>query len=546
MSDHHNRHNAGNDDDNPDGGPTPERAAQQRMRAARYWIAVHCPYYMTALFRCPLRTTGHTATVARRPPLAHLGQPGPHQRSDRSPRPPWRLMHVLNHALRGHHRRAQHAVADPFLALAWNVAADCEINDDLLDGLAYRTAELPHNWPAPWKLSWPDSQTAETYYRDLTASDRIDPDHRRGRLDRRPTRRDPPHQQRLRVRRHRHNPPLGTPSRHRHAQRNRSAHAAPDASHKHALDHEQRDPDSVPEGLLRWPHEQISPQVDWRRALAAALRRAAPPPNRRRRLHLDPAPQTPQPAHTRRGDPAACDQPPRPRSRCRRGHLRFHGRRRPRPRRRRDRRHLPPRRARPPHRLLRRRHRHPSPPTHHRHPPAAAARRRRHRHGRRHQHRRTSPAHRGHRAHRRAHTLARPATTKPGPSSSPPSSASTHPSATSPTGCKPSTSPDRSGAPSGPPRSDPLGTGTRNLGAAHIPGTDAFAPQTASPAARNPAILGASSPVLNAPQVDAESVLDARESCEVAPGASVDGVEQCPGGMRRRGGLLVAGWGCGR
>ena len=42
--------------------------------------------------------------------------------------------------------------------------------------------------------------------------------------------------------------------------------------------------------------------------------------------------------------------------------------------------------------------------------------------------------------------------------------------------------------------------------------------------------LGASSPVLNAPQVDAESVLDAREDGEVAPGVAVVGVEQCLAG----------------
>ncbi len=44
---------------------------------------------------------------------------------------------------------------------------------------------------------------------------------------------------------------------------------------QHALDHDQQDPDTVPEVLLRWAHEQLDPQIDWRRALAAALRRAA-------------------------------------------------------------------------------------------------------------------------------------------------------------------------------------------------------------------------------------------------------------------------------
>ena len=176
--------------------------------------------------------------------------------------------------LRGHHRRARHAVADPFLALAWNAAADCEINDDLLDGLPYRTAELPDHWLKPWNLHLEESQTAETDYRGILGGDRVDPET--GAVAWIEHANDTSH---------RHSidcgsaatgitadwePPADTDTPSDTEARMLRRRVAQDT-----LDHEQQHPDSVPEGLLRWAHEQTSPQVDWRRALAAALRRAA-------------------------------------------------------------------------------------------------------------------------------------------------------------------------------------------------------------------------------------------------------------------------------
>ena len=265
MSTHH-------DHQNPDNSTAAQQAALRRMRAARYWIASHCPYYMTALFRCPLHTTSHIDTVAidtswriwANP--AHIGTLTVDQTAVE-------LMHVLNHALRGHHQRARRAVTDPLHTLAWNLAADCEINDDLIDGLPYDTAELPHHWPGPWDMHYPNSQTAETYYRQILHSDRIDPDNgtiewgdpRTGDIHRidadcgsaatgiTPWWEPPPDT----------DTPTSTQER---MLRRRVAQAA--------LDHEQNDPDTVPESLLRWADQHLHPQVDWRRILLAALRRA--------------------------------------------------------------------------------------------------------------------------------------------------------------------------------------------------------------------------------------------------------------------------------
>ena len=175
MTPHHNDNNNDDDGDGPDAEAAVQQAALRRMRAARYWIATHCPYYMTVLFRCPLRTTNHVATVVIDRHWRIWANPA-NINTLTVKQTAVELMHVLNHALRGHHQRAQHTIADPFLALAWNAAADCEINDDLLDGLPYKTAELPDHWLTPWKLHMGDSQTAETYYRRILGGDRIDPD----------------------------------------------------------------------------------------------------------------------------------------------------------------------------------------------------------------------------------------------------------------------------------------------------------------------------------------------------------------------------------
>ncbi|WP_420443133.1 DUF2201 family putative metallopeptidase [Candidatus Poriferisodalis sp.] len=266
-------HTDDNSDESPDVEAAIRQAAQRRMRAARYWIATNCPYYMTALFRCPLRTTDHVDTVVIDRNWRIWANPA-HINTLTVGQTAVELMHVLNHALRGHHHRAQHTIADPFLALAWNVAADCEINDDLLDGLAYRTAELPDHWLTPWKLHMGDSQTAETYYRRILGGDRIDPDTGavawldQGSGDV-----------------HRHSADCGSaatgitphwePPADPHTPSDTQARMLRRRTAQHALDHEQQDPDTVPEALLRWAHEQLDPQIDWRRALAAALRRAA-------------------------------------------------------------------------------------------------------------------------------------------------------------------------------------------------------------------------------------------------------------------------------
>jgi predicted metal-dependent peptidase len=70
------------------------------------------------------------------------------------------LLHEANHIIRSHASRAKTMAAEPKI---WNVAADCEINDDLSEA----SVPLPTNgcWPKTFGLK--DGLLAETYYHEL-------------------------------------------------------------------------------------------------------------------------------------------------------------------------------------------------------------------------------------------------------------------------------------------------------------------------------------------------------------------------------------------
>ena len=261
------------DDDQSDDTATPEQAAQTRLRAARYWIASHCPYYTTALYRCALGTTEQTHTVAIDRHWRIWVNPA-HINTLTVTQTAIELMHVLNHVLRSHHQRARHTITDPLLALTWNVAADCEINDDLLDGLPSRETGLPEHWPTPWHLGCNDRQTAETYYRELLDSSSVDPDS--GIV----ARVEPLHSDTRRP----HSDcgsgatgitPPWEPPHDTHTPSELEARLLRRRTAQAALDHHNNHPGSVPDGLIRWAHNQLHPKADWRQALAATLRQAA-------------------------------------------------------------------------------------------------------------------------------------------------------------------------------------------------------------------------------------------------------------------------------
>jgi predicted metal-dependent peptidase len=70
------------------------------------------------------------------------------------------LMHEVGHVVRDHANRARESGVDETLRLAWNIAGDAEINDDLIaDGLT-----LPKGVITPASLKLPRGKAAEYYF----------------------------------------------------------------------------------------------------------------------------------------------------------------------------------------------------------------------------------------------------------------------------------------------------------------------------------------------------------------------------------------------
>jgi len=163
------------------------------------------------------------------------------------------LLHEVSHVVRDHAGRARTAiVADEAASQLWNIAADAEINDDLLEA----DVELPANPVTPDLLALPRQMTAEYYYARLTAEPEppefevdcgagshgyVDPDHR--------------HPAVL---------PAGLSEVEALLLRRRIAEVVARTSTQH--------PGQLPGGWTRWAHAILRPQLDWRRLLAAKIR----------------------------------------------------------------------------------------------------------------------------------------------------------------------------------------------------------------------------------------------------------------------------------
>jgi predicted metal-dependent peptidase len=140
------------------------------LAAARLLALEQMPYLATALFEvvpvcCPgLGTFAVDAAWRLYIDPAQLERWGP-------PAAAGVLLHEVGHLLRDHH--ARHAEQPHHDALLWNLAADAEINDDLVEA----GVPLPDGPVTPACLDQPDGQLAERYYHHLLDRHRelIDP-----------------------------------------------------------------------------------------------------------------------------------------------------------------------------------------------------------------------------------------------------------------------------------------------------------------------------------------------------------------------------------
>ena len=229
--------------------------ADRVLRAARLWITLNRPYYSRALYACPLicsRAVDTMAIDARW--RIYVNSDFVEARSVEQIAAV--LIHELNHGLRSHSRRAENLGVELGAARVWNAAADCEINDDLVeDGLEVNDGLLPG------RFGLEDGRTAEHYFHELmdnatvitvtlccgsgcTSHPADHEDDLEG-ADGIVAGLSPVEQDMV---------------------RRTVAEAVRDHVRANGIG-------SVPEGLERWADHTLDPKVDWRRALESAVRR---------------------------------------------------------------------------------------------------------------------------------------------------------------------------------------------------------------------------------------------------------------------------------
>lgn len=144
---------------------TPSRLAVARVRALSMWPYVSdslCA--LTPVLRPGLGTLAVDAGYRLYADVEILAQWGAKKSAGV-------LLHEVSHLLRGHHARfdrikplvaasASGLISETALVKLWNIAADAEINDDLIA----ESVELPAGAVTPKSLGLPDGKTAEEYF----------------------------------------------------------------------------------------------------------------------------------------------------------------------------------------------------------------------------------------------------------------------------------------------------------------------------------------------------------------------------------------------
>ena len=243
--------------------PDVKAVAQRRVAAARVWVARHRPYYTKALLACPLVFTSEAPTLAIDQQWRIYVNPS-YAASLSVEEAAAALVHELNHGLRSHKERSDQIPVPDGCRRIWNVAGDCEINDDLAeDGLNPR-----EEWVYPHSFDMRPGGLAEGYYHQLLDNAIVvkvevwccgsgaggvpeDFEHRESSSGK--------------------DGPVvavdGIDPLHREVLRKATAQAIDDHYGQNGWG-------SVPQGLRRWAGMKLRPEVDWRRVLASEVRRS--------------------------------------------------------------------------------------------------------------------------------------------------------------------------------------------------------------------------------------------------------------------------------
>ena len=225
--------------------------ADRRLRAARLWITLNRPYYSRALFACPLIATDHVETLAI-DDRWRIYVNSAYVESCSVEETAAVLIHELNHGLRAHSRRAETIGVQTGELRVWNVAGDCEINDDLVDD----DLVLPDGALLPDRFDLADGRTAEHYFEELMNRATV-----------------------TKIKLHCGSGCTGEAAGYEErdtadgldpVEQDMVRRVVADA----VRDHERaKGIGTVPAGLRRWADQTLDPKVDWRRALESAVRR---------------------------------------------------------------------------------------------------------------------------------------------------------------------------------------------------------------------------------------------------------------------------------
>jgi len=232
----------------PSPAPVDDAAFSHKVAVARLWAVSRHPYLAAALFASPVVASPglKSATVDE----AWRLYVDPEMVEKWSIEILGSLMvHHAGHLVRDHAGRAKSLGVERRMSKDWALAADAEINDDLV-GTGLR---LPDDRVVPQELGWKPGRLAEEYYHAPHDDTETDPDCGSGSDGR-------PRDWELRGEQG-----SGLPPGEQHLLRCQVA--------SQVLQHSLGGVGRLSAGWKRWADEVLEPKVDWRRVLAAELRK---------------------------------------------------------------------------------------------------------------------------------------------------------------------------------------------------------------------------------------------------------------------------------
>lgn len=230
-----------------------ERLDQTKLAAARLIAADRYPFLAVALYALSPVATPGLGTFAVDDRWRLYIDPEALARWD-TEEVAGVLLHELSHVVRHHGERARASFVDETTKRAWNIAADAEINDDLLAD----RVRLPETAVTPKVLGMPSSKAAEYYYARLIEAGNVEFEgHDCGAgchgVD---------------------DPATGTHRRPRDLPIGLAADEADLMRRQVALAVLGKQAGTESSGWSRWAASFLEPVVDWRRLFGAAVRRA--------------------------------------------------------------------------------------------------------------------------------------------------------------------------------------------------------------------------------------------------------------------------------